>query len=546
MDQSSAPGMTIAFIPPKGSDASLDRVRQTTMAALAGHHQLRTCPAEYRLASTPRRREIVEAWLAGSDILMGCPDTQVLEVRQQFDRSIPWVLFMLGRMPRGAPTMSVRARYLDTRDVLLCNCTADAAMSRMFFPNATVEVVPFAVDDTLFAPGDAVRRAATRANLGIGDDEQVLLYAGRLSLEKNVYTLLKTFRVVLNAMPEGVLIVAGDEAERPFAEFGTFSLDTGRTLKRLCAQLSLDSHRVRFIGACNPTDLRALYGAADVLVNLTVNHDENFGYAQVEAMACGLPVVGTAWGGLKDTIVDGITGVQVPTIVTAAGVKVDWWTAANAIVGLLRSGEAARMRGRCGESARERYSMTRYGDTLKRIVRGCAEASTRPGEPLQVSAFAGEYWAACALEADERPPYRRGARSLDLYRELIAPYASATSSHANGRHEAWVLAAALCARADGRIAINDPICPIEVDVPEPLSVAVRILSRRFAEHPVQADASVGGCGAAAREALAWMHEAGLVLPTRLGVIDPACASTLGQPMFEIRELDHKADIVWLS
>ena len=543
--------MIIGFIPPKGGDVSLERVRQSTTTALTPRHELRTCPAECRLTMGTRRREIIASWLSGVDVLIGCPDTDVLQVRQELGRRMPWVLFMLGRMPRGAPLMSTRYRYLDTRDVLLCTCTADAALSRNFFPNATIEVVPFSCDERLFYPADAALRQATRSRLEIGADEKVLLYSGRLSLEKNVHTLLKTFRVVLNAIPAARLVIAGEEAERPFTEFGTYSLGTVRTLQRLADHLSLDRGRVLYVGQCTGDDLRALYGAADVLVNLTVNHDENFGYAQVEAMACGLPVVGSTWGGLKDTITEGITGVQVPTMVTAAGVKVDWWAAANAIVGLLQSADASeRMRQQCRAIARERYSLARYQEALERIVRGCLEAATRSHErePLVVSTFAEEYWATCARDVDARPPYRRGSQALRLYRDLIAPYASPPTRHTpNGHHDAWMLAAPVRLQPDDRIAVNDPVCPLCVDVPPHLSAPVRALTRRFTERPVIAAATLRTSGADVLDALAWMHEAGLVLPTSLGILDPQRApSTLGEPIFEIREIDHRTDIVWLS
>jgi glycosyltransferase involved in cell wall biosynthesis len=541
--------MRLAFIPPGGAWASLDHVRQVTAAVLAQHNELTTYPPEYQFASKARRREILKEWLSSCDAVVGCLDLDVLQVRHELDRCVPWAVFVLGRMPRGAPTMPVRYPLLHTRDTMVCTCTADAVLSTKFFPNAAVRIVPFAFDDTQYYRADAVTCAAMRAGLGIGPDEKLLLYAGRLALEKNIHTVLKTFRVVLNAVPEARLVIAGEEMNSPFREFGAQPLGVKRSLRRLCTHLGLDGDRVLFVGQRAPEDLRALYGAADVLVNLTLNHDENFGYAQVEAMACGLPAVGSTWGGLKDTIADGVTGVQVPTIVTAAGVKVDWWSAANSIVQLLRSPESMQaMSQRCCEIARERYSITEYGHGLEQVVRDCVAAKNLPREPLQASAFAAEYWATCKKDVDERPPYRRGEESLRLYRELITPYASApTNGAANRGEDVWVLATALRVEADGRIAVNDPICPFELTVPPNLVASVRALADQFGERPVLAVASLQAAGPALREALVWMHEAGLVLRTRRGIIDLECApASLGQPMFEMREIDHRTDIVWFS
>jgi glycosyltransferase involved in cell wall biosynthesis len=539
--------MKIAFVPPGNTVgeqwASVDQVRSTTADALARRHELRTYPPEYHFASASRRRELIKAWLGECDAIVGGLDDEILQVRRELDRCVPWSVFMLGCMPRGAPTLASQHRYLHTRDVLVCTSTADAALSSMFFPNATVRVVPFAVDEAQFFRVDDRMRAATRARFGIGEDDKVLLYSGRISLEKNIHTVLKTFKVVLNAVPDARLVIAGGELNLPFREFGILSIGIKRTLGRLCRQLGLDDGRVSFTGRLAPDDLRALYGAADVLINLTLHHDENFGYAQVEAMACGLPVVGSAWGGLKDTVTEGVTGMQVPAVVTAAGVKVDWWAAANSVVELFGAQHAWRER--CREVARERYSLARYADNLHDVVVDSLSATHRC-EPLALSEFARNYWATCARRSDDAPPYRRGPHAFRLYRELIAPYGS--TCDANGSGDAWLLAAPLRMDAGaGRMVVNDPICPLSIDVPESLVSAVLALSSLLADHPLLTDREAIDLDPAARSALAWMHETGLVLRTRLGRLDPRCASpVLGQPLFEMHAVDHDADVIWLS
>jgi D-inositol-3-phosphate glycosyltransferase len=68
--------------------------------------------------------------------------------------------------------------------------------------------------------------------------------------------------------------------------------------------------RVRLVGAVPREEMPRWYRSADVLV--AAPWYEPFGLTPLEAMACGVPVVGTAVGGLKDTVIEGLTGDLVP------------------------------------------------------------------------------------------------------------------------------------------------------------------------------------------------------------------------------------------
>lgn len=539
--------MKIGYVPPKGAFVSIDYERHLTAAALSPRHELRTYPAEYSFAAPARRRELLREWVSGCEAFIGTLDVDVLEARREIDRCIPWAIFMMGRMPRGAVTMPDKHRYLHTHDVFLCNSTPDVVLGRKFFPNGIFRVVPFPIDETQFFPSDEETKAATRASLGLAPEHKILLYSGRITLEKNVHTILRTFRVVLNAVPNARLVLAGQDMNSSFPEFGSQPVAIKRTLTRLIDHLGLADHVV-FIGQRGPADLRALYGTADVLVNMTLHHDENFGFAQVEAMACGLPVVGTTWGGLKDSITDGVTGRHAPALLTVAGMKVDWWSAANSIVHILTDDEAANaMRREACQRARDHYSVKRFGERVDEVFRECLAETARACEPLQVSEFANEFWATCLKSLDSMPPYRRGPNAQRLYQELIAPYACETNGKANGGGRAWCLAVPVSMQPDGSIAVNDPIVPRHVAVPPPLADAVRILVDRFVERPVLGDESLEDTSQAGRDALAWMHQAGLVLASCKGTIDPALVpSVLGQPAFVLQQVDHRADVVWLS
>jgi glycosyltransferase involved in cell wall biosynthesis len=68
--------------------------------------------------------------------------------------------------------------------------------------------------------------------------------------------------------------------------------------------------RVIFTGHRHRRELRTHYAAADVFV--TTPWYEPFGITPLEAMACGIPVVASAVGGLAYTVIDGVTGYLVP------------------------------------------------------------------------------------------------------------------------------------------------------------------------------------------------------------------------------------------
>src|SRR5207247_872477 len=87
--------------------------------------------------------------------------------------------------------------------------------------------------------------------------------------------------------------------------------DLGRKgeLSALATQLNI-SEKVTFLDAIPHADLPLYYNAADVCV--VPSYYESFGMVALEAMACGVPVIASRVGGLKETVQDGRTGYLIP------------------------------------------------------------------------------------------------------------------------------------------------------------------------------------------------------------------------------------------
>lgn len=125
-------------------------------------------------------------------------------------------------------------------------------------------------------------------------DRYVVLVLGRLSKEKGHAELLKGGADWLRSHPDIVLWLVGDGEERD-------------PIIRLAADLKIDA-QIRMAGHLD--EVHAVLDMADVL--LIPSEREGLGYAALEAMAAGCPVVAFAVGGIPEIVVHEQTGLLAP------------------------------------------------------------------------------------------------------------------------------------------------------------------------------------------------------------------------------------------
>jgi D-inositol-3-phosphate glycosyltransferase len=164
-----------------------------------------------------------------------------------------------------------------------------------------VDVVAPGVDLEVFRPGST---AASRAELGLPPDADLLLFVGRIQPLKAPDVLLRAAAELLRRDPERrrqlvVAVLGGPSGS---------GLDTPRDLRHLAEHLGVDDV-VHFEPPVAHEQLAVWYRAASVV--LVPSHNESFGLVALEAQACGTPVVAAAVGGLRTAVRDEVSGLLV-------------------------------------------------------------------------------------------------------------------------------------------------------------------------------------------------------------------------------------------
>ena len=399
-------------------------------------------------ASPDEERAILTSFLCAVDVLWAdfYPATlPVLRLRQQLGLACPALLFGGGTLPKGAEALLFPGQHLlRADDQLLFSCQADQQIWRRLVRTSRLRewVVACPVDETIFHPAAEPRKATLRQRYGLPATSPLLLYVGRFNIQKNLHSVLRLLAAVRHEVPQTQLCLVGEEDDTVLGEFGARNTGYVAWLHTLARELGV-ADAVTFRGPLFGPDLAALYQTADVVVNLSVYHRENFGLSQAEAQACGVPVVCTAWGGFKDVVRPGQTGYLVDAVLSKHGVRVDWATGAQHVITLLQNRDLhAQMSSQAAAWAQVSLTIPVVAQHLHEIMASQRHMSARrshgaEGSPTYTpSPFARRYErhkAACGWYA-ETPATREiparwyprlfEGRDYGLYETLMEPYAT--------------------------------------------------------------------------------------------------------------------------
>ena len=162
-------------------------------------------------------------------------------------------------------------------------------------PATGVHLVNNGVDLNRFSPGPRHPELLDRWNL---HGRPIILCLARLDERKGQDAMIRAMPVILQSVPQAVLLLVGGGTDGP-------------RLQALVEELQLQAS-VIFTGSVSAEEVVAWYRTADLyaMPNRTTDSGdtEGFGLVFLEAGACGLPVIGGRAGGVPDAVLDGETG----------------------------------------------------------------------------------------------------------------------------------------------------------------------------------------------------------------------------------------------
>jgi len=185
--------------------------------------------------------------------------------------------------------VTIAKEFCNRCDLVITPNRVIERLLRSYGVRAPIINIPTGIDTGLFEEGD---RHFLRNRLDIAPEEKILLFVGRLSKEKNLDSLFRVFKGVLQQDREATLVLAGSGPDE-------------EDLRQLAVSMGIAGKLV-FTGRLSHQEVAGAYKSADIFVFPSVT--ETQGLVLAEAMAAGLAVVARSAFGSVAIVNDNITG----------------------------------------------------------------------------------------------------------------------------------------------------------------------------------------------------------------------------------------------
>jgi glycosyltransferase involved in cell wall biosynthesis len=252
-------------------------------------------------------------------------------------------------------------------------------LRRLLRKPSSLNVVPFPVDPKMFshcsAEGQRLRR-----ELKIPRSKTVFVYSGRLSLQKNIALLLKSF-LSSRRHRDAILILAGRIDEKGARYFGIRQKlgSYDRQLQTVMSAFEGAADRLRWVDHASTKDVAAICNASDAYISLSTHHDENYGMAPIEALCTGTKAILSRWGGFEGFRLDESVAL-VPVHLDKSGLFMKSGEIEKTLARVRR--ESATVRLRRAKFYQSHFSIKAVAATLPAVLASPAQAFAGFSEAL--------------------------------------------------------------------------------------------------------------------------------------------------------------------